>query len=196
VAVPDDRVLSAHDVADVLREMVPSIGVVKLHKLLYYAQGWHLARTGSPLFGERVEAWANGPVVASLWADEKHGRGRPVPRQMADEQRITLEFVVREYGGATGKALIRMAHAEDPWRDASEQDDADAMASANPEITHGALRAWFYESEAHQRYLGEVERLRSRTDVHGFERLSPAWDVDAVVAEVLAGPAQDDPRPA
>ena len=31
---------------------------LKLQKLLYYAQGWYLAFTQSPLFEERIEAWA------------------------------------------------------------------------------------------------------------------------------------------
>ena len=57
--------LPAATVAAALRaRLTPAPGDVKLHKLLYYAQGWHLARTGRPLFPEAVEAWTDGPVVA------------------------------------------------------------------------------------------------------------------------------------
>ena len=40
---------------------------MKLHKLLYYAAGWHLGFTGEPLFDEDIEAWQYGPVVPSIY---------------------------------------------------------------------------------------------------------------------------------
>ncbi|MGQ0776145.1 MAG: hypothetical protein ACT4NY_17255 [Pseudonocardiales bacterium] len=40
--------LSAHDVAAVLRDRLPGLGAKKLHKLLYYCQGHHLATFGEP----------------------------------------------------------------------------------------------------------------------------------------------------
>jgi uncharacterized phage-associated protein len=39
----------------------------KLQKLLYFAQGRQLARTGKPLFDAPVEAWARGPVVKDVY---------------------------------------------------------------------------------------------------------------------------------
>lgn len=44
---------------------------LKLNKLLYYAQGAYLARTGRPLFNEQIEAWAYGPVVPSIYRKYK-----------------------------------------------------------------------------------------------------------------------------
>lgn len=46
--------VSAHDVAAVLRERLPDIKVKKLHKLLYYCQGHHLAQFDKPLFSEPI----------------------------------------------------------------------------------------------------------------------------------------------
>jgi uncharacterized phage-associated protein len=40
---------------------------LKLQKLLYYAQGWHLAFFDVPLFEDPIEAWRHGPVVGSLY---------------------------------------------------------------------------------------------------------------------------------
>lgn len=58
---------SAHDVAAyILRKQGP-MSVWKLHKLLYYAQAWHLVWEEEPLFREHIEAWANGPVVPALY---------------------------------------------------------------------------------------------------------------------------------
>jgi uncharacterized phage-associated protein len=131
---------SAHDVAEELRRRHPDLGDVKLHKLLYYVQGWQLAATGSPAFREPVEAWVNGPVVADLWADERHQRGRPAPRAVTTETLVIIDYVTRRYGARTGKELIRATHAEHPWRDVSEQED---FATRSPEITHDALRRYF-----------------------------------------------------
>jgi uncharacterized phage-associated protein len=36
---------------------------LKLQKLVYYAQGFHLGLFDKPLFEEPIEAWAHGPVV-------------------------------------------------------------------------------------------------------------------------------------
>ena len=43
------------------------ISNVKLQKLLYYQQGFHLACFGAPLFDEEIEAWMYGPVVPSVY---------------------------------------------------------------------------------------------------------------------------------
>jgi uncharacterized phage-associated protein len=66
--------VAARAVASVLRERLPGVGTKKLHKLLYYCQGHHLATFGKPLFGESISAWDMGPVVGSLWKQEKEGR--------------------------------------------------------------------------------------------------------------------------
>ena len=40
---------------------------LKLQKLLYYQQGYHLAAFGTPLFEENVESWMYGPVVPVVY---------------------------------------------------------------------------------------------------------------------------------
>ncbi|WP_340375862.1 type II toxin-antitoxin system antitoxin SocA domain-containing protein [Streptomyces sp. SS7] len=35
---------------------------MKLQKLVYYCQAWHLAWEGRALFPEAIQAWASGPV--------------------------------------------------------------------------------------------------------------------------------------
>lgn len=111
---------SAHDIARELRERLPGIGVTKLHKLLYYCQGWHAAWTGEPMFGEEIEAWDMGPVVADLWHDEDKDREPPEPSEVTDSARATISYVVTRYGQLSGKDLIRLTHNEAPWRDVSE----------------------------------------------------------------------------
>ena len=40
---------------------------MKLHKLLYFAHGWHLAMTGKPLFEEPILAGPYGPYMQSVY---------------------------------------------------------------------------------------------------------------------------------
>ncbi len=42
------------------------ISNLKLQKLLYYAQGFHLALYDKLLFSEDIEAWQHGPVVRDV----------------------------------------------------------------------------------------------------------------------------------
>ena len=39
---------------------------MKLQKMLYYEQGFHLACFGTPLFNEDIEAWQYGHVVTCV----------------------------------------------------------------------------------------------------------------------------------
>jgi uncharacterized phage-associated protein len=49
---------------------------LKLQKLLYYAQGHHLALEDTPLFREAIQAWSHGPVVPDVYHEYKsYGSG-------------------------------------------------------------------------------------------------------------------------
>src|SRR5882762_6202388 len=54
---------------------------MQLQKLLYYTQGWSLALLKEPMFDERIEAWAYGPVVKEVFqAFRNFGDGPIDPR--------------------------------------------------------------------------------------------------------------------
>jgi uncharacterized phage-associated protein len=40
---------------------------LKIQKMLYFVQGWHLAYYDIPLFVDPIEAWKYGPVVTSVY---------------------------------------------------------------------------------------------------------------------------------
>lgn len=185
--------VSAHDIADEIRRRQPSIGIVKLHKLLYYVQGWHLAFTGKAAFSEDVEAWINGPVVADLWKDEKHGRGRPQPRDLDGDALSTIDYVLARYGRSTGKDLIRQTHNEDPWRNVSESDDPNVFI--DPSIRHDALTQWFQSDDDFLDRAAAVKRHNDRTDVYSFG--PPRFDVGIEdVIEAARTKQFRQPRPA
>jgi uncharacterized phage-associated protein len=115
--------VSAHDVAAELRRQLPGLPVKKLHKLLYYCQGHHLAHFDEPLFRESIMAYDMGPLVAQLWKAEKEGRGPSETQALDAGQRNTVGYVVSRYGRLTGNDLELLSHAEDPWRDADAARD-------------------------------------------------------------------------
>ena len=61
-----------------------AITQMKLHKLLYFAHGWHLGLTNLPLLDEMVEAWQDGPIVPSVFHEFKTFGLRPIT-QVAQE---------------------------------------------------------------------------------------------------------------
>lgn len=45
---------------------------LKLQKLLYYQQGFHLAAFDAPLFNDSMESWMYGPVVPVVYDTYSH----------------------------------------------------------------------------------------------------------------------------
>ncbi|MED3536220.1 type II toxin-antitoxin system antitoxin SocA domain-containing protein [Bacillus toyonensis] len=100
-----------------------AITPLKLQKLLYYAQGFHLRDTGYPLFNDNLLAWAHGPVVRDIYDDYRHLgyftiKSEPfyiTNHELTNEEIETIENVWEEYGHLDGKLLEELTHQEDPW---------------------------------------------------------------------------------
>jgi uncharacterized phage-associated protein len=113
-------VASASDVAAAVLERTGAIDAFKLQKLVYYCQGWHLVWAGEPLFDDRIEAWANGPVVPALYrlhrgqflVDKIEGRGD----RLAPHEAETVQAVVDAYRHLSGRQLAHLTHQEAPWQ--------------------------------------------------------------------------------
>lgn len=106
---------SAHDIAAELRRELPGLRPLKLHKLLFYCQGLHLAWFGKPLFSEHIRAFDHGPCVKTLWQEERDGEPAPEPHDLDNTQLNTVGYVVSRYGHMTAADLVRLTHAQDPW---------------------------------------------------------------------------------
>ena len=107
---------SVHTVAAELRARQPGLPTMKLHRLLYYCQGYHLATFGVPLFAESLSAWDNGPVVGALWFAEKSDRPREPGLPLGEAELNTIGYVLSRYGALTGRDLAHLTHSETPWR--------------------------------------------------------------------------------
>lgn len=120
----EEKPVSVFDAAFyILKSLNHTISTMKLHKLLYYCQAWSMVWDGKPLFKERIEAWANGPVVRTLFSFHRGMYEISYPklslgddRNLSKEQKETIDGVLKFYGGMTAQALIDQTHFEDPWR--------------------------------------------------------------------------------
>jgi uncharacterized phage-associated protein len=51
---------------------------MKLQKMLYIAQGLHLAYTGKPIINETIQAWKYGPVIPNIYDYYKNWGNFPI----------------------------------------------------------------------------------------------------------------------
>ena len=123
--------------------------------------------TGEQLFFEPIEAWVNGPVVADLWADEKHGRQGPSTQPLSDRHLATLDYVIDRYGSLTGQQLIRQTHQEGPWVALGETEEP-ARLGGSAEISVQALQAWFEQDGEFLDRCADATRLRKRLGADPF----------------------------
>ena len=120
------------------------ISNLKLQKLLYYAQAWHLALYSTSLFDEKIEAWVHGPVVPGVFREYKPFGWNPIDVQGVippEEVRFHIKEVIRAYGHFDAVTLERMTHRESPWRDARGTLAPDAPSKSV--ISHPAMKKYY-----------------------------------------------------
>lgn len=100
---------------------------LKLQKLLYYQQGFHLAFFGTPLFGDTVEAWMYGPVVPSVYNEYSSYGSSTLPEvdsviALTDEEEELFNEVYDSYRDFSAIGLMNRTHKEKPWASVSPHD--------------------------------------------------------------------------
>ena len=138
---------TAGDVAEYILKKTGTLPAMKLQKLVYYCQAWSLVWEERPLFNNRIEAWANGPIIRDLYSAHRlqyevstvHGN----PDQFEKDDRETINSVVDFYGDKSSQWLSDLTHTEHPWKDARE--GLEAGERGTKEITCAAM-AEYYES--------------------------------------------------
>jgi uncharacterized phage-associated protein len=122
---------------------------LRLQKLLYYVQAWHLAGQDKPFFTGRIEAWAKGPVVRPVYSAFGNRGCIPFPvsegiepASLSAKDKAFVRSVWDEYKQYSPTALTALTHREAPWKDTyTAFAGPDGRCSA--EITHDAMRAYF-----------------------------------------------------
>lgn len=134
------------DVASYILAKKGSMTTMKLQKLVYYAQAWSLVWDEAPLFMNRIEAWANGPVVPTLYRTHRgkfkvsriHRGNR---RRLKQTQKETIDSVLDYYGKKSSQWLSNLTHAEWPWRKARK--GLPVGVRGHREITHDVMMEYY-----------------------------------------------------
>lgn len=138
--------VSAHDVAAHILQKQGAMTTMKLQKLVYYCQAWSLVWDEEPLFQEKIEAWANGPVVRELY--DKHKGFFNIstwrlgdPSKLSRKQVNTIKSVLDYYGDKTSQWLSDLTHKEEPWKNARQGLVPSERGSS--EITHASMSEYY-----------------------------------------------------
>lgn len=121
------------------QNMGVSISPLKLQKLLYYIQSWHIAKFDKEtLFNELPEAWVNGPVYRDIYNSYKTSffRNENILTDLNEEQLANklkevqdslqvsenqlklINTVLQAYSKLSDERLVMMTHSEEPWNEA------------------------------------------------------------------------------
>ncbi len=100
--------------------------LMKLQKLVYYAQAVALVLYDRTLYKEKIEAWPYGPMIQAVY-DEYSRFGKGIiekPSQgitLDSEAEEILNVVIENYGQFSAWQLSRMTHEEAPYCKAWEK---------------------------------------------------------------------------
>ncbi|WP_195157660.1 Panacea domain-containing protein [Flavobacterium columnare] len=118
-----------------------SISPLKLQKLLYYIQSWHITKFEKEILFETMpEAWVNGPVYRPIYDKYKSTFFKNENFQNSlDEESLSKELskkletlnlskdkqdlvfsVLNAYGKLSDEKLVLMTHSEEPWNEARQ----------------------------------------------------------------------------
>ena len=139
-----DEPASVFDVAAYILEKLNPLNETTfwLQKLVYYSQVKSLLNFRTPLFRQKIEAWANGPVVRELF--EKHRGIKKLSawntkdlgnsKLLSRNQKLSIDWALEKYGPLSGEILSELTHSEKPWNQA--RGDLGENEFCSEEIAH------------------------------------------------------------
>ena len=138
---------SVFDVATYILKKKGPMSSMKLQKLCYYAKAWFLVWEDQELFFEKIEAWANGPVIPKLF--EIHKGKFTVSlvdfsersQKLDKNQKASIDKVLEFYGDKSSQWLSDLTHMEEPWRNARH--GVPDGEKCNNEITSESMHEYY-----------------------------------------------------
>ncbi|TAD97727.1 MAG: DUF4065 domain-containing protein [Bacteroidetes bacterium] len=126
--------IDAQLLADFILKDFGAMSHLKLQKLLYYCEAYHLAYFETSLIKQEFEAWVHGPVCKEVFAELKNktllysdivfeGNYDPtvaLRKLLTTDQMELIIDVVSELSTWSGLELEEATHREKPWKDARQ----------------------------------------------------------------------------
>lgn len=120
------------DLAYYLLSKLGPMNQLKLQKLIYYIEAWHLAILETSIIDDEFEAWVHGPVSRKIWinfkdksliyddinedTDKINEVSKDIESKISEDQLELIKDVLDEYGNDSAYELERQTHSEAPWK--------------------------------------------------------------------------------
>lgn len=122
--------------------------LLKLLKLLYYAEGCYLALNDKSLFDEDIVAWEHGPVIEEVYYEFPNAYDLSKPKDknikytnIEDDDAEILEEVFEVFGEYSAWGLRNKTHNEKPWQEATN-----CGQYLNKKISRETMKKFFKEN--------------------------------------------------
>lgn len=123
-------------------------GNLRLQKILYFLQAGYLVETGRPLFKNRIEAWAFGPVVPDVYMKYEFYPFDWIPDRVVKDESLKINGEDAEKIATFLKAvdpypnpwLVDLTLNQDPWKNTYKE-------GKNAVITNDSILAYFKKQE-------------------------------------------------
>lgn len=119
------QMATVFDVAKYILDKAGSMSAMKLQKLVFYSQAMSLVWDDLPLFDDDFEAWDKGPVCRALFNAHRGmfllkdsnflENEHPDISRLSQDQKETIDAVLRGLGDYSPYELSSMTHNEEPW---------------------------------------------------------------------------------
>ena len=174
-----EKMLKADDVADFFiclgnAENEDPMTNLRINKLMYFAQGWHLQRFGTPLFPDKIIAWKYGPVVESIYR-KYHSYGKNIITECSPSFNISsipsdkiqlLLDVYNKYRACSTSRLVEKSHERNtPWAKTYVEDQSKTISIAVIKEyfdNHTPLKS-FYVLPKHAKVIGKINPDTGKT---------------------------------
>lgn len=128
--------ISSIDLANYILAKTENVDHLKLQKLIYYVEAWHLAYFNESVIDDEFEAWVHGPVSRNIWDGFKGSsvlytyiepskslkEVEAILKEKVNESQLDLiNEVLGTYGAYSSFELEEYTHGELPWQEARQE---------------------------------------------------------------------------
>lgn len=129
------------------------LSALKLQKLLYYIQAWHLAFFGKKAFDSDFQAWIHGPVNREIYDFYKDKKGlyseilfedikdRNSINELDTELKEHIDNILETYAKFSATQLEIMTHQEEPWNEARK--DCESYQRCENIISNELMKTYY-----------------------------------------------------
>jgi uncharacterized phage-associated protein len=151
--------MNIHDVCNYIilktKNAGEGLSLLKLQKLLYYSQAWHLAFYNERLFLGKFQAWVHGPVSREIYDRFSNTKSlysevtvNDVPddfdlNRVPEDKQNHIDDILEVYAKYRGSQLEELTHREEPWVEARK--GYRSSERCEKEISENTMRRYYAE---------------------------------------------------